>query len=303
MARVIVVGGGMAGCSAALAAVKTGAEVTLLERTDMLLGVAVRSGETNGNGIFVAQHELRFLGGGEFFDALGSIKLHDGVKFPEAAKHTYIFNTGLAEPLIKKVVNEAGVKVRLESRVVDVEKEGGRILAVRSEDGSLVEGDAFVDCTGSRGGLSACTKYGQGCVMCLVRCFAFGDRVGIVEKAGGKELHRRRPDGTPGVLIGSIMVYKDTLSPWLKARIEEEGAVKIPLPSELVDYFKAENLTLNDIGPVARCFGIRYMALEQLRKVPGLENVQVEEPRTSRYNHIAGISIAERGQFSECGRI
>jgi len=127
-----------------------------------------------------------------------------------------------------------------------------------------------------------------------VRCFAFGDRVGIVEKAGGKELHRRRPDGTPGVLIGSIMVYKDTLSPWLKTRIEKEGTVKIPLPSELVDYFKAENLTLNDIGPVARCFGIRYMALEQLRKVPGLESVQVEEPRSSKYNHIAGVSIAER---------
>ncbi|MFC1968816.1 FAD-dependent oxidoreductase, partial [Chloroflexota bacterium] len=56
---VIVVGGGLAGCGAALAARKTGAQVTLVERTDMLIGVAVRAGETRGNGHFVSQNELR----------------------------------------------------------------------------------------------------------------------------------------------------------------------------------------------------------------------------------------------------
>ncbi len=64
MVRVVVVGGGLAGCGAALSAAKSGAEVTLSERTDMLIGVAVRSGEARGNGNFVAQHELRFLRGG-----------------------------------------------------------------------------------------------------------------------------------------------------------------------------------------------------------------------------------------------
>src|SRR3990170_3707188 len=83
MSRVVVVGGGMAGCGAALAAAKAGAQVTLLERTDMLVGVAVRAGETNGNGWFVANQELRFLGAGELPDALQSIKLHDSVTFPQ----------------------------------------------------------------------------------------------------------------------------------------------------------------------------------------------------------------------------
>ncbi|MFC1968691.1 FAD-dependent oxidoreductase [Chloroflexota bacterium] len=152
MHKVIVVGGGLAGCGAAMAAAKCGAEVTLIERTEMLIGVAVRSGETRGNGHFVAQHELRFLGGGELFDALESIKLHEGVKFPDAASHVFIFNTGVAESLIKRIVNEAGIEVLLERRAVDVKKEDGRILAVKLEGGSWEEGDAFVDCTGSRGG-------------------------------------------------------------------------------------------------------------------------------------------------------
>lgn len=306
MARVIVIGGGLAGCGAALAAAKSGAKVTLLERTDMLLGVAVRSGEVNGNGWFVGNHELRFLGGGEISDALASIKLHSGTEFPDAAKHSFIFHTGLAEPLIKKIVKEAGVKILLESRVTDVKKDGSRILAVKPEDGSLVEGDAFVDCTGYRGGIAVCTKYGKGCVMCLVKCFAFGDRIGIVDKAGGKVFDRHRPDGTPGYLSSAITVYKDTLSPELKARIEKEGLIKIPLPSELVDYSKLglmgagrskdfiENLILGDIGPVAKCFGIVYMPQEQLRKVPGFENAQIEEPRASRYNHVGHVSVAVR---------
>ncbi len=152
MPGVIVVGGGLAGCGAALAATKSGAQVTLLERTDMLIGLAVRAGETSGNGNFVAQHELRLLGGGELFDALESIKLHDAVKFPDAAQHAFIYNAGLAEPLIKQIVKGAGVEVLLESRALDVKREGSRILAVKLENGTLVEGDAFVDCTGSRGG-------------------------------------------------------------------------------------------------------------------------------------------------------
>lgn len=35
--KIVVIGGGWAGCAAALTAEKAGADVTLLERTDMLL--------------------------------------------------------------------------------------------------------------------------------------------------------------------------------------------------------------------------------------------------------------------------
>src|SRR3990172_9327949 len=132
----------------------------------MVIGVAVRAGETNGNGNFVANHELRFLGAGELSDALQSIKLHDGVQFPDSSRHVFIFNAGVAEPLIKRIVKEAGVEVLLETRAVDVKKEEGRILAVKLADGRMVEGDALVDCTGGRGGIRVCKRYGKGCVMC-----------------------------------------------------------------------------------------------------------------------------------------
>ena len=39
MAKVVVIGGGWAGCAAAISAKKAGADVVLLERTDLLLGL------------------------------------------------------------------------------------------------------------------------------------------------------------------------------------------------------------------------------------------------------------------------
>ncbi|MBM2831943.1 MAG: tRNA uridine 5-carboxymethylaminomethyl modification enzyme GidA [Dehalococcoidia bacterium] len=163
-----------------------------------------------------------------------------------------------------------------------------------------------MDCTGTRGGIAVCNKYGKGCVMCLVRCFAYGDRVGVVEKAGGKTASRVRPDGTPGMLSSAVTLFKDTLAPELKARIEKEGLVIVPLPKELVDYDRmkimggqrsrdfVENIILADIGPVAKCFGLVYMEQDNFRKVPGFENVQVEDPRASKWNHIGHIGIASR---------
>ena len=42
--KVVIVGGGWAGCAAAISARKQGAEVSLLERTDMLLGCGLVGG-------------------------------------------------------------------------------------------------------------------------------------------------------------------------------------------------------------------------------------------------------------------
>ena len=42
--KIVVIGGGWAGCAAALTAEKAGTDVTLLERTDMLLGTGLVGG-------------------------------------------------------------------------------------------------------------------------------------------------------------------------------------------------------------------------------------------------------------------
>ncbi|MDP2743621.1 MAG: FAD-dependent oxidoreductase [Dehalococcoidia bacterium] len=304
--RVVVVGGGLAGCGAALAARKAGAEVSLLERSDMLAGVAVRTGDTRGNGWFVGQHELNFLGGGELGALMDSIKMYEGVKFPDAQKHAFIFNTGLIEPRLRRALQDAGITVHLKSRAMDVVKEKDRLRAIKLEDGRLVEGEGFVDCTGTRGGLSFCIKYGKGCVMCLIRCCSFGDRVSMVEKAGGKEWHRIRGDGTPGRISTGLAVFKDTLAPWLKEKLQREGLMWIPVPPELVDLSKlgsmgagrsrefVENLIIGNIGPVAKIFGFLNVSLVELRRIPGFENVHIEHPGSARCGHVSAIAMAFR---------
>jgi hypothetical protein len=309
MTRVVVIGGGFAGSSAAMAARKAGADVTLLERTDMVAGVAVRTGDTGGNGWFVGQHELRSLGGGAISAILESIKLHEDVQFPDAERHAYIFNAGLIEPHLRRTLQESVIKVSLESRAASVVKEDGWLHAVKLEDGHLIEGEAFVDCTGTRGGIALCNRYGKGCVMCLVKCCIFGDRASIVEKAGGKEWHRIRADGTPGRISTGLSVYKDTLAPWLEEKLIKEGLLRVPVPADLVDLSKlgsmgagrsrefVENLILGDIGPVAKIFGFLSVSLEQLRRIAGFENVQIEHPGSARCGHVSAIAMAFRDNY------
>jgi hypothetical protein len=306
MATVVVVGGGMAGCAAALAASRAGAEVTLLERTDMLIGVAIRAGVTNENGWFVGQHELRFLGGGELFDVLESAKLHDNVAFPGGARHLFLYDVALVEPPITRMLETAGVRVLLQNRVTSVVKENDRITAVRAEKGACVEGDSFVDCTGTRGGIANCSRYGKGCVMCVAKCIGFGNPVGIVKLAGGKEASRCRPDGTPGMPSASVCLFKETLAPELKTRIEDRGVEIIPIAENLIDpsYRQTtgsrwdqvflDNIVLVDIGLVAKCFGLVYMDLDRLRQVAGFKNVLADNPRSTKWNAIGHISIAKR---------
>lgn len=68
MSRVVVIGGGWAGCSAAISARKAGAEVTLLERTDILLGLGNVGGIMRNNGRYTATEEAIALGANELFE-------------------------------------------------------------------------------------------------------------------------------------------------------------------------------------------------------------------------------------------
>ena len=76
MPKVVVIGGGWAGCGSALSAKKAGAEVVLLERTDMLLGTGLVGGIMRNNGRFTATEEMIAMGGGELFQVTDSVARH-----------------------------------------------------------------------------------------------------------------------------------------------------------------------------------------------------------------------------------
>lgn len=305
MARVIVVGGGISGCAAALEAAKVGADVSLFERTDLLLAAVLRAGRMNNNGKIVAAEEMKELGGGDLFDALESIVLHRGNIVSEV--HGYVYDTRLVEPLIRKLLSDAGVKIRFEARVLDVVKKNDVIEQIVLEGGDRISGDVFLDCTGSAGGVANCIRYGQGCMMCYCyRCPTYGDRVSIATKAGAPELVSRGPDGKPGRLGAAICLYKETLSDDLLEELKSKGVANIPLPAEMIDYTKMkrlgpqrdrkqfENLNVVDIGTSVKCVAVGFLPLEWLRKLPGLEKVQIEDPMGGgKYNKIGRLSMTK----------
>ena len=56
--KTVVIGGGWAGCAAALTAEKAGADVTLLERTDMLLGTCLLYTSSSKLALFIIDYYL-----------------------------------------------------------------------------------------------------------------------------------------------------------------------------------------------------------------------------------------------------
>lgn len=64
---IVTVGGGWAGCAAALGAAKAGVRSVLLERTDQLLGTGLVGGIMRNNGRFAAAEELIAMGAAHCF--------------------------------------------------------------------------------------------------------------------------------------------------------------------------------------------------------------------------------------------
>ncbi|BDG59030.1 FAD-dependent oxidoreductase [Caldinitratiruptor microaerophilus] len=289
MARVVVVGGGWAGCAAALAAAKAGAEAVLVEKTDMLLGTGLVGGIMRNNGRFTATEEMIAMGAGELFEATDRVATHRGIDFPDH-RHATLYNVTRIEPEVRAVLRKAGVDVRLRTRITAVRMEGERILAVASRGGPPITGDVFIDTTGSAGPPGNCTRYGEGCVMCVLRCPTFGGRVGLAALCGVRELQAVNAAGKVGAYSGSCKLAKDSLAPEIVAELEEKGVVVVPIPDRLQDTTKlalkacqqyateayGENLILLDTGHAKLM--APYMDLEKLRAVPGFEEARYIDP-------------------------
>ena len=382
MYEVVIIGGGWSGCAAALAARKAGAEVTLLEKTDMLLGLGNVGGIMRNNGRFTAAEENIALGARELFDITDRCSRHVNIDFP-GHKHASLYDVMKVEPNVRRLLREKGVDVRLMARAVDVvlQKSGhgacgsgdhdrrsggighsgetrrsntgfgevhsgsngyesgvvghsgetrrsntepfdngdmqdavieklilaGNPAGIGGDTEQTIEGDVFVETTGSTGPMGNCLTYGNGCCMCVLRCPAFGPRVSISARAGGSDIMGRRRDGSFGAFSGSGKLEKGSLSAEIQKKLNEEGVAVIPLPHTAVKKEKldmkvckqyalqefAENIVLLDTG-YAKIM-TPFFDLETLRQIPGFENARYADPYAGgKGNSIRYLSVAER---------
>jgi len=289
--RIVIVGAGWAGCAAALAAAKQGAEVTLVERTDMLLGTGLVGGIMRNNGRFTAAEEMLAMGGGDLFELTDANSLHRDIEFP-GHPHASLYNVATMEPIVRARLESKGIEIRPATRVNDVEMKDGAIVAIHGKEGDetvTLKGGAYIDATGTAGPPGQCAKHGNGCVLCVLRCPAFGGRVSVTALCGIREIMGRK-DGQVGAMSGSCKLLKESLSHDLVAELNHRGVVVIPLPLSLQKEARTsikacqqyaipafqENLVLLDTGHAKLM--VPFFPLAALRKVGGLENARYADP-------------------------
>ena len=292
--KVVIVGGGWAGCAAALAARKQGCHVELFERTDMLLGTGLVGGIMRNNGRFTAAEEMIEMGGGDLFIIADHHARHKNIDFP-GHQHASLYDISTIEPAVHKVLINAGVKIYFKTRVTDSEAHHGVIRRITANqlngDAVTADGKVFVDSSGTAGPIHHCTKYGNGCAMCVYRCPTFGPRLSIAAKAGVKEMSAIKSDGTLGAMSGSCKLHKDSLSPAIREELDSRGVCIVPIPAHLQkspvslgqkacqqyalqDFI--ENIVLLDTGHAKLMTA--YYPLHILRQIPGFQNARFEDP-------------------------
>jgi hypothetical protein len=306
--RVVIVGAGWAGAAAAIAARKRGAEVLLLERTDMILGCGLVGGIMRNNGRFTATEEMIAMSGGELFAVTDEMSLHRDIAFP-GHEHASLYNAGTIEPQVKDLLVESGVEIWLTTRIDDVEQSNGHLTAVlgkRRNEPVRVEGDVFIDATGTAGPPGQCGKYGNGCAMCVLRCPSFGGRVSITAKCGIAEMVGRK-GGQVGAMSGSCELHIESLGTELVEELEETGVAVVPVPSELQSEGKlkikacqqyalpaySENLVLLHTGQAKLMSP--FFPLDLLRRIPEFERARYKDPYAGGLgNSIRFIGMAPR---------
>ncbi len=308
MNQVVVIGGGWSGIAAAVTARNAGAEVTLLEKTDMLLGLGNVGGIMRNNGRYTAAEENIALGADEIFALTDRLSRHVNVDFPGHA-HASLYDVIKMEPAVRRMLEEKGVRIMTIARAIDVvlDSTGKTLKALSLADGRTVEGDVFVETTGSTGPMGNCLAYGNGCSMCVLRCPAFGPRVSLTQKAGLVDIIGRRKGGAFGAFSGSGKLAKESLSEEIQQQLNETGVAVIPLPAELIAPEKldlkvcqqyaleefAENVILLDTGHAK--IMTPFFPLEKLRRIPGFEDARYIDPYAGgKGNSIRYLSVAER---------
>lgn len=194
------------------------------------------------------------------------------------------------EDASQRAMAEAGVKVMLRARAVDVVMTGSKVEAVVLADGTKITGDAFVDATGSCGSIEMCQQYGQGCGLCVLKCPMYGDRVSITAKAGVPDV-----PGQPGY-IHSNLIDLQSLSPQLRRQVEETsgGYCYLPVPEELYRVDMTEDWPRPETAFMTRwhheeieIINVHFakthlvMPLKYIHRIPGFEDAWMITPQVS----------------------
>jgi hypothetical protein len=304
--KVIIVGGGWSGCAAAVTCKKAGADVTIIEKTDLLLGLGNVGGIMRNNGRYTASEELIALGAGDLIEITDKVSVHKNINFP-GHKHATLYNVNLIEGEVRKYLDSLNINIMTESRVNDVNFDGQKIIGVYLSGGAYIEGDVFIETTGTTGPMGNCLRYGNGCSMCVLRCPSFGPRISISERCGVSDIQGERGDDILGAFSGSCKLAKESLSDEIRNELNSKGVVILKVPSEDINYDKlntkvcqqyalkefAENIILLDTGHAKLM--TTYYPLHKLRKIKGLENAKYVDPYAgSKGNSIRYLSVAPR---------
>ena len=308
MARVVIAGSGWGGCAAAVAVMQAGGEAVLVEKADTLLGTGQVGGIFRNNGRFTAAEEMTAMGGGALFQLMDDSSLHQNMEFP-GHKHSSLYDVGVMEPTVQRFLKDKGVEIWVRSRVTGVVKNDGGISALQLEGGTEIEGDAFIDTTGTAGSIPNCRKYGYGCAECVLRCITFGNRISVTAKAGVEEMVGRRVDGSIGPMSGSCKLNSGSVSEDIRREMRTAGVAVLPVPRAMIEKKRemldvkccqqyalpeyAANVVLLDTGHVKLMTS--FFPIDELRQIKGLENARYEDPYAGGIgNSVRFMAIAPR---------
>lgn len=143
---VIVIGGGFAGCAAALASARGGAKTLLVERINALGGAPATMGVNPFMYYYTRMQngDLKYLSRGIFEELVSAMR-------KENAMINNRFNPEWLKIILDRKMKEAGVSLLFNSQFVSAKREGNKIVSVTVANKSgLVElrANYFIDCTG-----------------------------------------------------------------------------------------------------------------------------------------------------------
>jgi len=152
-ADVVILGAGSAGCAAAIAAARNGADTLLVERYGFLGGTSTMVLDTF-YGFYIPGNDARRVVGGIPWEVVERLRRYGMVvERPSSygAGQAVTYDPPTLQVVWEQAAMEAGVRLRLHTYCIDVQREGERItgIVVGGKSGmGIVTGKVFVDTSG-----------------------------------------------------------------------------------------------------------------------------------------------------------